>query len=456
MEEERYTYTSSLREQTYAPQNNPYITNPAPAPVKAGRKKGGSWKKALAGIALGGLFGASAAGAFYGVIETTGTEFITKYVKTENSGTASDSTVKDVRELKSTVSAIEKALVSKSNAGDNGVNLTTMTATDVSDVVDAVMPSMVAVTNNYEQQVTSFWGRSYIAEGEGSGSGIIVGESDTDYFIATNHHVIDRAKKLTVQFVDETTAEAYVKGSDANRDIAVIAVSKSSLSADTLAKLQVAKLGDSDDLKMGEPAIAIGNALGYGQSVTTGVISALGRNIENSDGTTAENLIQTSAAINPGNSGGALLNIQGEVIGINSSKIGGTNVDSMGFAIPIDEVKGLFVEYSERETKTMVSENERGYLGIQGTRDDYSAMGFPKGAFVVEVFEGTAAAEAGITKFDTITAVDGQTVTSLEELQSLLQYYKAGETVEITLQRVENGKLHEIKLNVTLGERPAD
>ena len=454
MEDERYTYTTESNESTYSSQSNPYVTQQdRTVTPKRKKKSSGFLKKAVATVAIGGLFGASAAGAFYGVIETTGTEFVTKLAGNSESAA---STEKEVKELKDSVNDIERALLSNSNAADTGVNLTTMVATDVSDVAAKVMPSMVAVTNNYEQEVTTFWGRSYISEGEGSGSGIIVGESDTDYFIATNHHVIDGAKKLTVQFVDESTATAYVKGSNAARDIAVIAVSKSDLTADTMSKLTVADLGDSDSLKIGEPAIAIGNALGYGQSVTTGVISAVNRNIQNSDGTTAENLIQTSAAINPGNSGGALLNIQGQVIGINSSKIGGSTVEGMGFAIPIDEVKGLFVEYSERETRELVEESGRGYLGIQGTRDDYSAMGFPKGAFVVDVFEGSAAEAAGIAKFDTITAFDGQTVSSLDELQNLMQYYKEGETVEVTLQRVESGTLHEVKVNVTLGKRPTE
>jgi serine protease Do len=328
-----------------------------------------------------------------------------------------------------------------------------MVATDVTDVVDKVMPSMVAVTNQYEA-ITNYWGRSYVQDAEASGSGIIVGESDTEFFIATNHHVIDSAKTLTVQFVDGTTASAYVKGSDADIDIAVIAVKKADLSAATIKAVTVAEMGDSDSLNIGEPAIAIGNALGYGQSVTTGVISAVNRKIEDSEDS-ADGLIQTSAAINPGNSGGALLNTFGQVIGINSSKIGGSTIEGMGFAIPINAVKDLISEYSLRETKERVSEENRGYLGIEGTYDDYSTMGYPKGAFVVKVTEGSAAEAAGIYFGDTITKFDGQTVTGFEGLRDIMSYYKVGDTVDVTLQRNVNGKFEEITVSVTLGKRPA-
>ncbi len=451
MEDERYGYEQNSSYEQNSTYTNPYtVQKPVQAPKK--KKKGGAFKKAMAAICLGALFGATSAGAFYGVIRYTGTEFITSLGG--SSSKSSDGTDKDVKALQNTVASIEKALKNGEISEGTTLNLANLTTPDVTSVVNKVMPSMVAVTNNYEQEVTTFWGRSYTAEGEGSGSGIIVGEDDTAYFIATNYHVIDKAKKLTVQFVDESTAEAYVKGYNQNIDIAVIAVNKADLDAATASQLAVAELGDSDDLQIGEGAIAIGNALGYGQSVTTGVISALNRTIQNSDGTTAENLIQTSAAINPGNSGGALLNSVGQVIGINSSKMGGSTVEGMGFAIPISEVKDLFVEYSERVTRSKVADTEKGYLGIVGTREDYSSMGFPKGAFIMEVEEGSGAEKAGITKFDTITAVDGQTISSFDDLSNILQYYKAGETVEITLQRVENGKLTEMTVDVTLGSRP--
>ena len=395
----------------------------------------------MSACAIGLAFGMFAGAGFYGVNFLVGDK-INKAaytsVKDEIAGLEKD--VKNLQGNRQTVS-------------EGGINTTIVT--DVTEVVEDVMPSMVNVNNSVEKTVYDFFGRGFKQAGESNGSGIIIGENDTAFFIATNNHVIEDNVKLTVQFADGSTAEAYVKGFDADIDIAVIAVNKADLSEETKKAIKVANVGDSDSLKMGEPAIAIGNALGYGQSVTTGVISALHRTIDESNNQT---LIQTSAAINPGNSGGALLNINGEVIGINSAKIGGDTVEGMGFAIPINDVIGIIGEFSNRETKDKVAENERGYLGIMGLQDDYysqfvNQMGYPKGAYVSDVYKDSPAERAGIYKGDVITKIDGQTVTSLTGLQELLSYYAGGDSVTLTIQRLEQGSFNEMTIDVTLGTK---
>ncbi len=420
----------------------------APEPEKPKKKKekkartsAGFGKKFVAAICLGAVFGACAAGSFYAV---------DTYVIKDS--TASEAESSDLSELEATVAKLEQSVYGTSASTVSTTTATTV-VTDVTSVVDKVMPSMVAVTNTAETTTRDIWGRSYTDTSESAGSGIIVGESDTEYFIATNHHVIEDAKTLTVTFDDESTAEAYVKGYDSSMDIAVIAVLKENLTDETKNTITVAELGDSDSLKIGEPAIAIGNALGYGQSVTTGVVSALGRDMT-IDSVTYENLIQTSAAINPGNSGGALLNIEGQVIGINSSKIGGSAVEGMGFAIPINEVKDIISEFSARETRTKVDDSERGYLGIgSGTQYDLTAYGYPEGVYVATVYEGSPAEKAGVYMGDIITKCDGQTVSDITALQEMLSYYSAGETVTLTITRNVQGSLTELEVSVTLGTR---
>ena len=274
--------------------------------------------------------------------------------------------------------------------------------------------------------------------------------------IVTNYHVVADADTLKVQFINESVADAQVKGADSNMDLAVIAVRLDTLDADTKNAISLAKLGDSDSLKVGEPAIAIGNALGYGQSVTTGVISALDRQIEISeDGSTTGNLIQTDAAINPGNSGGALLNVKGEVIGINSNKIGGSAIEGMGYAIPISSAEPIIENLMLRETKDKVAEENKGYLGISGinvTSDVANMYGMPQGVYVTQVYEGTAAADAGMLNGDIITGFEGSGVGSMEDLQGYLEYYEKGESVEVTVMRTSGGEYKETVLTVVLGE----
>jgi serine protease Do len=331
--------------------------------------------------------------------------------------------------------------------------------------VEAVMPAVVTVSNFYSESY-SFYGRQYSDEGESGGSGIIIGENETELLIATNYHVVQNANTLSIQFVDGNSADALVKGSRPHLDLAVVAVRLEDLSRATRDSIAIATLGDSDSLKVGEPAIAIGNAMGYGQSVTLGVISAVdressyytGNSYYSNDGYTIEGkFIQTDAAINPGNSGGALLNIRGEVIGINSSKIGGTVIEGMGYAIPISAAKPVFDELILLETRIRVDQNNQGYLGINGAtvgEDEVNVYGLPKGVFVHRVFEGSAAERYGIEERDIITHFEGLEVTSMEELQRRLTYYQAGEEVELTIRRGDAmSGYEELKITLVLGDR---
>lgn len=314
----------------------------------------------------------------------------------------------------------------------------TAVVTDVTDVVEKVMPACVSITNNFTEQVQDFWGQIYSQDEEASGSGIIIGENDSELLIVTNNHVVDSADTIHVQFIDGENVEAQIKGTDPAVDLAIIAVNMDDIPFSTREEIRIAQMGDSDALKIGEPAIAIGNALGYGQSVTTGVISALNRTLEVSETGSSNALIQTDAAINPGNSGGALLNINGEVIGINSSKIGGNVVEGMGYAIPISTARPIIEELMQRETKSRVSAEERGYLGISCinvTSDLSETFGMPEGIFVAQVYEGTGADRAGLVRGDIITAFAGTTVRNQDELTRQMEYYKAGETVEITIMQ---------------------
>lgn len=271
--------------------------------------------------------------------------------------------------------------------------------------------------------------------------------------MVSNNHVVDGANTLLVQFIDGSVAEAQVKGVDSTVDLAVIAVKLEDIEEETKKAICIAQMGDSDSLKIGEPAIAIGNALGYGQSVTTGVISALNRTLEVSETGTSNALIQTDAAINPGNSGGALLNINGEVVGINSNKIGGSIVEGMGYAIPISTAKPIIEELVTHETRLKVADEEKGYLGISCinvTSEITENFSMPEGIFVAQVYEGTGAARAGLVRGDIITAVEGTTVRNQEELTKQLGYYKAGETVEITIMQGSPNGFQAKNVQVTL------
>ena len=326
----------------------------------------------------------------------------------------------------------------------------TAVVTDVTEVVKTAMPCVVSITNLYTD--TDWYGES--TQEEASGSGIIVGETDDELLIVTNYHVIEGCDELSVQFIDDSEVLAYVKGTDSDNDLAVITVFLEDIEEKTKEQIAIATLGDSDALQVGEPAIAIGNSLGYGQSVTTGVISALNREIVIDDNTSY--LIQTDAAINPGNSGGALLNVKGEVIGINSNKIANYVIEGMGYAIPITTAKPIIEELMQHETRKKVSDSERSFLGISGTdvtSDVSETYDMPKGVYVAQVLENSAAESAGLLKGDIITAFDGDTISSMSQLQGILEYYAAGSAVELTIMRHEAGSYQEQKVTVTLGAK---
>lgn len=328
-----------------------------------------------------------------------------------------------------------------------------MVESDVADITKNTMPSVVSITNMSVQQVQSFFGGVQERESESAGSGIIIGQNDTELLIVTNNHVVEGSDTLTVSFIDEESVEANVKGTDANRDLAVVAVGLDKVKDSTMEKIAVATLGDSEQIQVGEEAIAIGNALGYGQSVTRGIISATDRTIDGID----SSLIQTDAAINPGNSGGALLNAKGEVIGINTAKAAMDAVEGMGYAIPISEARETIEGLMNQETKTKVAEGERGYIGIEGvdvSQDTSKMYNMPMGVYVSNVSRGSGAAKAGITKGSVITAINGTPVNSMTALQEQLQYYRANETVTLTVEApANNGEYNSQEVEVTLGSR---
>lgn len=345
-----------------------------------------------------------------------------------------------------------KTVKQSSTSGNTQLTQTASTVTsDVSQIVESAMPSIVSITNMSVQEVQNFFGQTQQEESTSLGSGIIIDQSDSELLIVTNNHVVEGADTLTVTFVDNESVEANIKGTDSARDLAVVAVPVDSIKDSTMEEISIASLGDSDELQVGEPAIAIGNALGYGQSVTTGIISATERELDGFDG----KLIQTDAAINPGNSGGALLNANGQVVGINTAKINSSVAEGMGYAIPISDASDIITSLMNQETKTKVSEEEQGYLGITGVdvSDDSSEMyNMPTGVYIREVSKGSGAEQAGLAQGNIITAINGTTVDSMSTLKEQLTYYKVGETVELTVQVAANdGSYQEQTVSVTLG-----
>ena len=345
----------------------------------------------------------------------------------------------------------------------------------VADVARSAMPSVVAITAVSVQELPNFFGfGSQEYDSVSSGSGIIVGENDSELLIATNNHVIEGAKNLSVCFIgdevpnlDETqqmsnggldmenAVSAKTKGTDAGNDLAVISVKKSDIPSDTMSEIKIAQQGDAENLVVGEQVVAIGNAMGYGQSVTSGWISALDRTIDDSESA----LIQTDAAINPGNSGGALLNMKGELIGINSAKFVDSKVEGMGFAIPISTAAPILEKLMAQETRDVVGADEMGYMGIQPldiSSEMIQMYNMPEGVFVSAVLENTGAEKAGMKQGDIITEIENQSITTKDQLMDKLQYYKAGETIEVVIQRSDSGEYQEKTLNVTLGKKPQE
>lgn len=427
-----------------------------PRPPKNRNSGGGFWKKAGCAALLAVIFGVVAGGVFFGM------------------GTI----VKEEEE------PIANTEVLQEDSGVSEENRISGTAYSVADVAEASMPSVVAITSVSVQEIPDYFGifgygtQQY--QSAGSGSGIIVGENDDELLIATNNHVVAGATTLSVCFIGkdvvnaeeetqnlasgdgdinvEDAVSAKIKGTDEENDLAVVAVKKSDIPEDTLSEIKIAQLGNSDGLIVGEQVVAIGNALGYGQSVTSGWVSALNRSIATDEGTNTE-LIQTDAAINPGNSGGALLNMKGEVIGINSAKYADNAVEGMGYAIPISKAQPILEDLMNRKTRDKVDSDKTAYLGasVQDLPSEVSQMyNMPSGAFVTETVPGEAAEAAGIKKGDIIEKLDGQKVTGNQDLIDKLQYYEAGETVEVVVARADDGEYKDITMEVTLGTRPQE
>ena len=452
----RNAYQSSAGNYHYG---NVYPNNYAQAVQKPGKKvkekkQGGYFKKMLAVVSLGLFFGVFAGLGLYVVDYATGVFGGQEELKTDTEAETEPLADAETDEKAQVPSAADEVLTKQSET-------TTTVVTDVTDVVKKVMPAIVAVNNHYTETM-SWFGQSMDSEADASGSGIIVGQNDSELLIVTNHHVVKDTDKLTVQFNEGSEAEAFIKGQDSKMDLAVIAVPMTALSDSTLQAIEVATLGNSDDLEVGEPAIAIGNSLGYGQSVTTGVISALDRSIDLSAGSpyggdsVDGTFIQTDAAINPGNSGGALLNIKGEVIGINSNKIGGSAIEGMGYAIPISAASPIIAELMLKETKSKVAEEERGYLGISGisvTQEVSQAYGMPEGVYIAQVYEGSAAAAAGLKQGDIITEFGGDKIASMEELQKELEFYAKGDTVDVKIMTMTVAGYEEAARQLTLGNK---
>lgn len=331
---------------------------------------------------------------------------------------------------------------------------------DVSAIVKKAMPSVVAITNKQVYQSNNwFFGPSQY-EGQSSGSGIIIGQNENELLIVTNNHVVEGSTELKVTFIDEVTVDAAIKGTDSESDLAVIAIQKKNIPEETLAQITVAAIGASDDLEPGQGVVAIGNALGYGQSTTVGYISALNREVKSKDPSTGEittrTMIQVDAAINPGNSGGALLNMKGEVIGINAAKYSSTDVEGIGYAIPITFAENIIGDLINRQTRIVVDESKQGYLGIQGQNITYEmaqAFGMPRGVYVYKILEGGAASESSLKEKDIITKIDGTSVRSMADLQEMLTYFEGGSTVSLTVQSLVDGQYQENTIEIKLGYR---
>lgn len=332
----------------------------------------------------------------------------------------------------------------------------TALAMDVSDIVEKAMPSVVAINNTMVYEGQTWFGQRQTYEVPSSGSGIIVGQNDNELLIVTNNHVVADSKTLSVTFIDNSSVEAAIKGTDSESDLAVIAVPLDKIESDTMNQINVATLGDSDSLRVGQGVIAIGNALGYGQSVTVGYVSALDREVK-TESEVSRNLLQTDAAINPGNSGGALLNMKGEVIGINAAKYSSTEVEGMGYAIPISKAQDIINELMNKKTRVEVAVDKQGYLGIQGQNIDETAAemyGMPRGVYVFKIVEDGAAAGSDLKEKDIVTKFDGQTVRTMADLKEMLTYYEAGDIITLTVQSLQDGQYVERPVDITLGSRP--
>ena len=412
--------------------NNMYRGNYSGYTSQPEKKKSGLGVKALTFAICGTLFGVFAGAGFYGV------NLLNQQIM-KNEIVVETPTVSEVIQTTPQVQFGEKVVVS----------------TDVTEVVEQVMPSMVSIVSKYVS-TSSFWGQTYTQESQASGSGIIIAQDEQELLIATNYHVIEDADALEVTFIDGSTAQAKVKGKDSGMDLAVIAIALENISTETKHAITVAALGDSEELKLGEQVIAIGNSLGYGQSVTGGWVSALNREIDMGDGSKGT-FIQTDAAINGGNSGGALLNMNGEVVGINSSKISGYGVEGMGYAIPISAAEPIISDLMTKQTKEKVTDGNVGYMGIslQTINSEMAAyLKIPTGVLIGEVEKNSPAELAGLLPYDIIVEFDGDKITTNADLQEALQYCAPGTAADIVVMRQDKGVYTEVKLQITLGNKP--
>ncbi len=447
---QEYYYSSGAANGSYG---QTIDTTPITPSGKA-KKKNGRGKKAVAVVCLGLVFGVTAGAAFSVPVTIANREL--------------KATKQEIQQLQESLNAASSSKKSLSTTTDSLNASNTLynnsNAADVTAIANSCLPSVVSITNKGVTEVRTMFG-TYQQDAESSGSGIIIGENETELLIVTNYHVVSGSNELSVVFSydedsdDPSLVSARVKGYEADKDLAVIAVSLDDITDEMRSKIKIATIGDSSNLVLGQEVVAIGNALGYGQSVTTGIISALGRNVTVSDengGSITNKLIQTDAAINPGNSGGALLNMNGELIGINSVKVSSSSVEGMGYAIPISDVQSIIEELMLKETREVVAEEKQGYLGIKPidvTNDIYETYGMPVGVYIYNIYEDSPAEAAGLVKGNIITKFDGQTVKNREALMSLLTYYRAGETVDIVAMVQSAEGYVEKTFQVTLGTK---
>ena len=461
-----------------------YVNETGQESEKKKRRKKSGGRKLASTISLAVVFGLVAGVVFQGV-----NFFAAQYMGTTTADAEPQIETAQLAVSASSDDAASEGTDSSENGTADAAQSVSAQTGSVSDVAKAAMPTVVAITSVSIQEIPNYfrafgfgYGDTQQYSSEGSGSGIIVGENDDELLIATNNHVVDGATTLSVCFAGndvvnaeaetvnmssesdsdgdvnvEDAVSAKIKGTDETNDLAVVAVQKSDIPEDTLSQIKIAQLGDSDSVEVGEQVVAIGNALGYGQSVTSGWISALNRSISTSDGTTSDGLIQTDAAINPGNSGGALLNMQGEVVGINSAKYADSAVEGMGYAIPISKAQPILENLMNRQTRDKVEDDSKAaYLGVTSADLSMEAIqmyDMPEGAFVIRVDKDSAAGEAGIQKGDIIVSFDGQTVSGREDLENKLAYYEAGESVDVVVSRADNGEYVQKTISVTLGNR---
>ena len=434
-------YTQSNTTESTSTYDNTYARQSSES--KKTHKKGSAFKRIVGISAAALLFGTVAGGTMFGV-----NNLATNLMKTEEESTALSKKAPEVSSVE--LKEASKAVTTANNSSP--------TVADVSPIAESAMPSVVAIKGTTSVEAYSWFGEGQTYDTPSSGSGIIIGKNDTELLVVTNNHVVEDTKDLSVVFIDNEEVKASVKGRDSDNDIAIMAVKLEDIKPETLEKIAVAHMGDSDELKVGQGVVAIGNALGYGQSVTVGYVSAIDREVTTKD-SSIKNLLQTDAAINPGNSGGALLNMNGEVIGINTAKYASTEVEGMGYAIPISKVKDIIAELSSKETRSdKVDEAKQGYLGIQGKNigeDVAKAYDMPRGIYVYKIVENSSAANSDLREKDIITKVDSQPVKNMEELKELLSYYQSGEKVKLTVQRLKDSEYEEKEIEITLSDRSA-